>query len=233
MKITIGELINELILYSRNIEITMSGAFPFIKADLGDNERFTRGHIYIVQIAEHQYSICDHHDDLHGNRYMPTQNIDHPFIKEKTLAQQKFGFPAEDNERHSMLLNVGYLGFINHFHNLLFQYGVIKINPNVFYKQITDSEAFPLVPRIAKALESIFKGRNIPYPKIIDLITIVKNPSDVFNIRGIKEKDIKILEAKFESIGIVLVIEKNVITDIHFEKIKIVKRSYNNESIFE
>ena len=233
MKITIGELVNELMFYSRNIEISMAGPLPFLKADLGDSDRFTRGHIYIVQVAEHQYSICDYHDNLHGNRYVPTQNLDHPFIKEKKLSQQIFGFPIEDNEKHSIVLNAGYLAFLNHFYNLLFKYGVIKVNPSLFYNQITDSETLSLPPRVAKGLESIFKGRNIPDPTILDLITLVKNPCEVFTIRGIKEKDIKILESKFESIGIILTMQKNVITDIYFEKIKIVKRSYNNESIFE
>lgn len=233
MKITIGELVNELMLYSRNIEINMAGPLPFLKADLGDNDRYTRGHIYIVQVAEHQYSICDYHDDIHGNRYLPTQNLDHPFIKEKRLSQLKFGLPVEDIEKHSIVLNAGYLAFLNHFYRLLFQYGVTKVNPTVFYKQITDPEVIPLPSRVAKGLESIFKGRNIPDPTILDLITLVKNPSEVFTIRGIKEKDIKILEAKFESIGIILTMQKNVITDIHFEKIKIVKRGNKNESVFE
>lgn len=220
MKVTIGELINELMLYSRNIEVNMTGDIPFLKADLGDNSKCTRAHVYIVQVAEHQYSICDYHDDLHGNRYIPTQNFENPFMKEKKLIQHKYGFPIHDDEKDSVLLNVGYLSFLDHFYNLLFEYEIIRINPKSFNNLITDSEFLPLSPRPLKALELLFKDRKIVNPKIKDLITIVKNPSDVFNIRGIKEKDIKELENKFQNIGINLVIQKNIISDINFEKIK-------------
>jgi hypothetical protein len=226
MKVTIGELVNELMSYSRNIEVNMSGNIPFLKADLGDNSKHTRAHVYIVQNAEHQYSICDYHDDLHGNRYMPTQNLQTPFIKEKKLIQQKYGLVEHEDsdEKDSVVLNLGYLGLLDHFHNLLFQYGVIRVNPKSFNKQINDSEFIPLSSRTLRGLELLFKDRKITNPKIKDLISIVKNPSDVFNIRGIKEKDIKELENKFHSIGINLVIQKNIISDIYFEKIKTIGR---------
>ena len=222
MKITIGEVVNELMPYSRHVEINMAGDFPFIKADIGSNSKCTKAHIYVVQVDEHKYSICDYHDDLHGNRYIPTQSIEKPFVKEKKLIQHKFDIPVhdDDNEEDSVLLNVGYLSFLDHLYTLLSQYGVIRTSPKVLNKQITDRDVLPLIPRAAKALETVFKDRKMSDPKIKDLITIVKNPSDVFSIRGMKEKDVKDLENKFKNIGINLVIQRNTITDIHFEKIK-------------
>lgn len=220
MKITIGETINELMLYSRNVEMSMSGCFPFIKADIGTTSN-TKAHVYIVQVAEHKYSICDYHDDLHGNRYVPTQNSNKPFIKERYLIQQKFGITIPNyEEEESILLNVGYLTFLDHFYSILSKYKIIKAGPKLFNRQISDRVVLPLLPRLSKGLETVFKDRKITDPKIKDLITIVKNPSDKFNIRGVKEKDIKELETKFKNIGINLVIQGNVVTDIHFEKIK-------------
>lgn len=218
MKITIGELVNELMLYSRSIQMNMTGEFPFLKAEIGNASKYTKAHIYIVQVSEHCYSVGDYHDDLHGNRYVPTQNISNPFVKEKTLIQRMYDIRDHDNEKDSIALNLDYLNFLDHMYNLLFQYGIIKIDPKTFNKNILDRDTVPLSARVTKGLEAIFKDRKITDPKIKDLITIVKSPSDVFNIYGMKERAVKEMQTKFRNIGINLVVEKNVITDIHFEK---------------
>ena len=220
MKVTIGELINELMLYSRSIQMNMAGEFPFLRAEIGNNSKYTKAHIYIVQVSEHHYSICDYHDDLHGNRYVPTQNTSSPFIKEKELIHRMYDVKDHNDEKDSIALNLGYLNFLDHMYNLLFQYGVIKIDPRTFSKKILDHDIIPLSARVIKGLGTIFKDRRITDPKIKDLITIVKSPTDVFNIRGMKDRDIKEMQTKFQNIGINLVVEKNIIIDIHFEKNK-------------
>lgn len=222
MRITIGELINELSSYSRNIEIKTVGNVPFIKADIG-NEYFTKGHIYIVQVSEHKYSICDCQDDLHGNRYIPTQDKDNPFIKEKMIIQNKFQYKSEDieeeDDENSIVLNIGYLSFLEKFYEILFKYQVIKVDPKIFNDRITMLESLKPYQRLISQMNLIFKSKKIPDAKVRDLIRIVKLPQNSFNIRSMKKGDIKILETQFKKMGIHLIIRKNVIADLYFEKI--------------
>ena len=220
MRVTIGEVVNELLPYSRDMRISMAGDFPFLEAEIGTNSRYTKGHLYIVQVSENKYSICDCRDNLHGNGYIPTQNLENPFVKEKQIIADMYVYKNSDDEPDSITLNLEYPKFITHLHKLLFQYGVVRIDPKIFTKKISDHDTIPLTPRVLNGLESIFKEYKILDPKIKDLINIVKTKLTKFNIQPIKGKDVKDMQNKFQHIGINLIIEKNIITDITFAKIK-------------
>lgn len=212
---------NELATYSRSIEIKMMGNVPFISAHIG-NEYFTKCHIYIIQVSEHKYSMCHHHDDLHGNRYIPTLDKDNPFIKEKRIIQNKFQYKdsiddIEDDEE-SILLNVGYLSLLDKLYDILFKYNVIKINPKTFDTKIEDLEILIRYPKLITQLNIIFKNKKINNPTLKDLISIVKNPNNSFNMRIMKKNYINIFESKLKEIGINMVIRKNAIMDINFDK---------------
>lgn len=228
MRTTIGELTNELMHYSRMIEMNMNGDTPFIKALLGSNSGFTKGYFYVVQTAEHQYSTCDHYDELHGTRVFPTQNIYDPFIVESNFIQSwlKRLNEIKEGEWGRPVSGLNHSDFLDHFYDLLFQYKIIRVNPNIFNTDIADLKFSSR--KISKNIETIFKPYKFNSPKIKDLITIVKKNFNTIHLGNLKPKDINELESKFKQIGIILNIKNNSIIDLQFEKKELRRVKYSS-----
>lgn len=213
MKVTIGELSEELLFYSNKIEITSVNDRPFMRVYLGGPHNTTKAIIYIIQTAEHKYSVCDNFDDLLGEKYFPTGSISKPFIKEKELVNELF--PILDSNEESYFINgLNSLTFINYLYNRLYYYNILQFNPND--SKIKISEMGFTSTRIRKGFDQGFKMNNCKSDQIKDLLNVVIKDKKPFNLGMLKNKEFSCIIAKMKDLGLSLKIQKGSIINIEF-----------------
>ena len=132
MRITIGEIANELIEYSNTVDVSIVNGVPFLRARISSSSNFTKCYMYVIQTDEHRYAVCDSHDDMNGERFFPSNELIGPFIKERDIIRLKYGIESTDDFTYgyeSVVQNLSYEQFVDHLIRRLYEYGIIKFDP--------------------------------------------------------------------------------------------------------
>lgn len=212
---TIGELTNGLMEYANTMELSTVKNTPFIKALLGSGNGFTKAYIYIVQIVEHQYAVCDAHDDVCGNRYFPTGSYAKPFIQERDIIHMKYQTNSMISGDYSTVVSgLDKDGFFRHLLNILYKYDIIRIHPSMLSESMIHLFSNG---RIKRNMESTFRDKKCS-GTIEDFINIVIRDHESFNIGSLKQKEIKEVISKLKTIGIVPELSGHEIINATFER---------------
>lgn len=215
---TIGELVNPLMEYTNSMEMSIVNKMPFIRALLGSGTGYTKAYLYIIQTSEHRYSVCDSYDDLSGNRYFPSGSKSIPFIQERDIIRAKFSSDHTNCGDYSSVVNeLTESTFFDHLYRVLFNYDIIRMNPKMF--------STPLIniftsSKIKRNIEATFNDKKCHSETIGEFINMVIKDGKSFNIGNLKPKDSKELIPRFKSIGIIPVIENNIIISATLERHK-------------
>lgn len=212
---TIGELTNGLMEYANIIELSTFKNTPFIRALLGSGNGFTKAYVYIVQLKEHRYAVCDAHDDVCGNRYFPTGLYAKPFIQERDIIHMKYQTDSMTSGDYlSVVSGLDENGFFRHLMNILYKYDIIRMHPSMLSESLIQ---FFSNGRIKRNIESTFRDKKCS-GTIEDFVNIVIRDHDSFNIGNLKQKEVKEVISKLKSIGIVSEISGNEIISATLER---------------
>lgn len=220
MHITIGELVDDILPYANKIETCFIHERPLLKAFISGATGTTKAFIYIMQIRDHKYVLCDNDDVLNGERYFITFNQDIPFIKEKEMADR--WFPSEGIEEkeygNTKVKYVSYDKFWMYFHERLAYYGIIKITQDELRRDIADmgftSEKIKRVFRESFA-ENGCKGNTVG-----DLVDVVSHQHKNFKLPSLRPRELTCIIGKFSDVGLDLTIERNNIIRAELIKAK-------------
>lgn len=217
MFITTGEIVDKLLEYANIIEMTIVNKRPFIRALLGNGSGITKAYVYIIQVEEHQYSICDSYDDIGGNRFFPTGSRKNPFVKEKDIVDKKFNTSRESciDEYESVLTDLSLSMLFDRIYEILFEYNIIKADPKRFPALLNQLFSNP---KIKRAIDIGFEELGCYHGSIGNFVDLVITDKNQFNLGNLKFKELKEVISKLKSIGIVPLIENNVIIKARLER---------------
>ncbi len=219
MKQTIGELVRYVLPYTNKIEISVINDIPFMRCILSRRTKMGTAYLYIIQMSEHQYAVCDNDDDLLGERYFPTGNISEPFVMEKDLIKSWFIGAQRDTSKYDRVkvgLNVD--KFIDQFYEILSYYDVIRFDLKNYDVAIATSIGIGN-GKLRKAISTAFNTKNKPDGTIRDLINIVIKNDDKLDLGQIKDNSIQFIKVRLsECYGIDITVKSNCIVDVLFEK---------------
>ena len=184
MKSTIGEVVNEIIQYSNKIEMSIVNELPFIKVYLSGKNNTTKAIMYIIQVGNHVYSICDDYDYPIGERFFPTGNITNPFITEKEIVLGWFNNDSNIRNIINMKNNITYDSLIEYIYNRLWYYDIIRFNPEC--RKIKFSELGFTSNKIRNIIDKSFIANNCKNGTIDDLIRLINNESKTFSLYGLR-----------------------------------------------
>lgn len=214
MNITIGELVNDILPFSPKIEMNIiGGSIPYIKAYLNNgNGGISKAIIYVIQVGEHKYTVCDNNSDP-LDRFIPSGNITNPFIYEKDVIHRWF------NEQHEptnirIKANITFDFFRKYFYDILFEYEIIRFDPNSKY--ITMSAMGFTSSKIRKVIDSSFIENQCKDNRIEDLIDLVMYQNKPFSLRTLRPRELGCVVGKLKNIGLDVTVEKNFITKIDY-----------------
>jgi len=221
MRITIGELTNELLPYSKIIDTRLVGTIPFTKAILGDMSGITMGYIYIAQVGEHKYSVADADNEMEGRLYIPTQSKINPLISEEEFARKWIGNNDAEEKDDMVTKNLDYVEFVKHFHQILLDHQMIKLTQKTLDTPVTSIGLSTL--KLSKSLSC--KSKEALVKDV--LYSIKKSP---MKLEGVKEKDVLEIVEKFKHLGVFLNTMEKTLLDFQLEK-KNRWRGYTSGSI--
>lgn len=217
MKITIGEILNIVIPFSNNLEVSEAYGSPFMTASISNASGFRKFFIYVKQTADHEYAVCDSIDNNNGNRYYVSKSNEKPFIMERDVIRQQLGSgPPDPNWYDTVRVGLNKEAFTNHFIDLLIQYDVIRFR--------RESESIILEDmgirsdKIKRAIKKAFKDHSYVKGSIQNLLDIVYFKGDRFWMRGCGLKEMQVVSSKLRTIGLLSTIEHDFITSIQFDK---------------
>lgn len=197
---TIGELTNGLMEYINLLEMSTVKDTPFIRALLGSGNGFTKAYVYIVQLMEHRYAVCDNYDDVCGNRYFPTGSYGKPFIQERDIVHMKYQTDSRLLGDYSTVVSdLDKNGFFRHLLYILYKYNIIRMDPSILSEPLTQSFSNG---RIKRNIETTFRDKKCS-GTIEDFINIVIRDQDNFDLGNLKQKEVKEVISKLKTIGIV------------------------------
>lgn len=216
---TSGEITDVLLEYTNVIELSVVNKMPFIRAFISNCYGITKAYVYIIQVEEHRYSICDNYDDVGGNRFFPTGSRINPFVKEKDIIDMKFNTKrkVDDTEYSSVITNLSPPMLFDRLYEILFEYNVITANPKTFPTLL--SQIFGN-PKIKRSIDNGFKELNCYHGTIGDFVDLVITNRGQFNLGNLKSKELKEVDSKLRSVGIVPLIENNIIIKASLERYK-------------
>lgn len=219
MRQTIGELVRYILPYANRLEISTVNDIPFMRCILGGRSKMGKVYVYILQMNEHQYAICDNDDDLLGERYLPTGSVSKPFILEKDLVNNWFNDSQGDlsgYDRVKTQLTVN--DVVDYLHNILSYYSIIRFDLNKYDANIASSIGDGRI-KAKNAISKIFNEKGRPSGTIRDLIDIVIKNGDKIDLSRLKNTDIQYIKTRMsDCYGIELVIRSDCIIDVIFEK---------------
>lgn len=216
MRITIGEILNEVIKYSSHVESSIRGSTPLIIAYLS-RQSVTRVYLYIAQVGDHRYTAVSDIFDMMGSRFHPTGMIENPFTREIDNIHSMYDGSLSLTEKYtSRVSNVSYPDMIDFIHGLLKQYEIIDVSRNVLNSKLS-SIGFNS-SRIIKSIENGFPTGKVG--TINDLISIVIKNKTKFQLSGLRAKEIKVVSDKMSDKGIYATIENGSICDITLRRKK-------------
>lgn len=211
MKVTIGELSEYALQFSTKIEINEVNKIPFMKIYVTGYGNINRAFVYVVQVDENKYAVCDVPDEYNGNRYIPTGNISNPFILEKQLAGQWFSDKKPNDETFPV---VNKEGFRDYFFGVLHSYGLLRFNPKDFNTTIYDM-GFKS-DKVKRVLSRAFKDHHCPNKSMAELIDIFNHHNATFSLDSLREREIGCIVAKLKDLGLEATTNGDVITNIKY-----------------
>lgn len=220
MRITIGEIANELIEYSNSVEVNIMNGVPFLRARISSISNFTRCYMYVIQTAEHTYAVCDSHDDLNGERFFPSGEIIKPFILERDIIRLKFGIESSGDFIYgyeSVVQDLPYEEFMNHLLKRMHAYEIIKFDPINLSSRISNLGFTN--PRLRRCLDNEFTDKKHHKGTISDLIDIVLRQRKKFSLAILKPREMGAVAGKLKDLGIYVIIDDDkCIVDLKFNK---------------
>lgn len=208
MKVTIGEVVNELLNYTNLIQVNTVKDLPFLRAYVsGGNGKFTKCFIYIVQEKENQYSVCDYSNDSNGERVLVTGELNRPFEIEKDI--NKSGNNKSDLlhiKKHIKLKEV-----IHYLHETLYNYEITKFDPRDRSQHL--SKIIIHKQRLRRIIDKSMKEFkwNGTIGDMIDNVYIKKIP---IPLNKIKDYEIRYMRSRLKQFGLYIIIENESIVDI-------------------
>lgn len=212
MKITIGEIVNELLPYSNMVETSTIRGFPFVRALISSNNGCLRMFMYILQYSENSYYVCD--TDAFGDKYFPTGNTSKPFISEPKLIHELFNEKDEINEEKVRM--VDNITFIDYLIDSLIKYDIIIFNKDDL--KIKFSQMGFRNQNIVKTIDRSFTDNFHSDGTMDDLIDIVCKQRKTFSLGYMKPGDIRFVSLKLGDIGLNMNTIDNTIIGITFKK---------------
>ncbi len=209
MKINIGEIVNIIIPFTTSMNLSIYGSFPVITSSIGNNSATTKLYMSIMQTSENFYSIAITDDIYNGNKFIPTGNINKPFIREKY-------FLGGDFYESECFKNIEGKDFQLWFYNKLYEYNIIRFNPKNYNKKLIDLGFNS--GKIKRILDKNFKKLHYINGSISDLINITNDKEIGFSLSGLEDKEIRCIYAKIKNLGLEIVIFDNKITKVKYDR---------------
>lgn len=218
MKITIGELTEFLAPWSTKIEILMINDKPLMRAYLSGSYGTTRVYLYITQKEEFKYQCIESDDDI-CKRFLLTGRSSDPFIKESNLASDLFGKykDKDENDSYSFKDNLDYKSFNDYLLDVLFQYGIIRFDPNSKKKSLINDMGFNS-SRIKRILMNRMKEYHSRNNSIGEFMFIIMNKKQAFDLYPMAQKEINCIFAMLKNLGLDATIDKNIITKLDYSR---------------
>lgn len=219
MKQTIGELVRYILPYANQLEISTVNDIPFMRCILSGRTKMGKSYVYIIQMNEHQYAMCDNDDDLLGERYFPTGNISRPFVTEKDIVSNWFG-PQRDTSTYDMVkINLSVNDVVDNLYNILSYYDIIRFDLKKKYDLPIATSMEIGRARLRNAISCIFSEKGKPSGTFRDLVDIVIKNDDKIDLGMLRDRDIQHIKTKMRDYhGIEITIKNNCIVDVIFEK---------------
>lgn len=202
MHYTIGDIVNIILPYSNDINIKVMNGMPFLKASIKDVSKFTKFWIYVIQLKDYTYSVCESHDDVF-NRYYPSGIIDKPFITETDLIRKIFNLDTNNDISYmydKVISDLDLDGFFIYFIKRLYRNKIIRFNLKNLDTRLINLGFTS--PRILRVIDRPFEVRNIKNGTILDLLDIVVKRNEDFSLGKLKEKEIRVIEIKLKELGL-------------------------------
>lgn len=210
MIITIGEIVNKMLEYTTSLGMSRCGPFPVLTAGIGGSTGTTKIHIYIMQTAEHVYAATVTDDVYNGNRFVPTPDSSKPFVREKHFLS------IDDAYRYESTLNIKSDAFNSWFYKQLYEFDIIRFNPDNRTQRVSDIGFNSL--KIRRTIDRTFKSHHCIGFDMGELIDLVHDKHKTFDLTGLAEKELKCIYAKLKNYGLELTIQDNKIIAIEYER---------------
>lgn len=216
MQITIGEVVNELSKYSNLVETSITNGMPFVRAFISSSTSHTKLYMYVAQIKDGIYSVCDDISDTNGSRFFPTGNPNKPFIREIERVHIMYGGSGTIDDSWSMSVSdVDYPDFVMYLYQRLKDLKMLKISQKILDSNVV-SLGFNSI-RIQRIIEKGFNEKNIRNGGTVeDLVKIVNKDKESFSLHGLRNKDIQCIVSKLEDVGLNISTRGGYIVDTTF-----------------
>lgn len=213
MRVTIGEVMNSLLPYCSTIETSMFHHFPFLRAVITSND-CARCFMYVKQLEEHIYAVCDSSQDSNGQRYFPTGSISKPFIIEQDLVKSWFGASYEDHPDwyEGVQTDLDYTAFLRYLFQCLLKYDILSISDKTLSTAVSDI-GFTSI-KIKRSIDRAMKEQGFRIGTIQDLIDLVYIQQKQITFTGLKPKELQILSQHLRLKGISVEMEDKTIHGI-------------------
>ena len=210
MIVTIGEVVDIALPFASNITVSQRSQFPWMCANIVGGTSVTKLFILVKQISEHLYSAVITDDVYNGNRLIPTDTSDPPFIKEKNF----LGGDTDDNIIEGKN-DMSPIQFKKWFFKSLNRYQIIKFDMNDWNRRIIDLgfNSIKIRKHIDRTIRQMKCGRGDIYA-LMESINVKHNK---FPMDDLEDKEIRCIYAKLKSLGLDPIIVDKSIVKINYE----------------
>lgn len=218
MKSRLGEIANILIPYASIIEMSTVNMIPFLRATLQNSKKISVCTLYITQMDDNLYSICDARDDPFDGKYFPTGSIEHPFTSERELSKSWFltgNVPKESCSCESAK-NLSFPMIIDYLYQRFQYYRLICFRKENYETKVIDLDFKS--DKIKKSITTEFVNKRCEGGTIKDLIDIVNIQGRSFNLEGLRQREFSCVVGKLRDLGLQASTSNNRISYITFER---------------
>lgn len=210
MKVTIGEIINELYPYSTRISTYTVQSLPYVTAPIRSGGNITRIWLSVLQTSEHKYAVATTEDIHNGNDIIPTADMNRPFVREKNYLSMEVLPDDLIVERIDRSQFKGWL------YKQLYDYDIIRFNPVNWYVKMSDMGFNS--SKIRRAIDQEFNNHHLRGGTILDLITIVGDRGSAFKLPALANKELSCVNAKLRNLGLVPTFNGTNIIRMEYDK---------------
>jgi hypothetical protein len=210
MRITIGEIVNEIIPFSKSIELKVHDNIPYVKAKIGSPSGFTLIYLYIAQIKEGLYTVYETNDEIFG-RYLPTGDLKKPFIKDNDFINSWINNKIPNQSDQAIKNNIMINNFRKYFYELLYKLNLIILSPEIL---TTNLLAINYSKKIKNIIKIVYHEYNLCNFTIINFINYIRNYPGKLKLYGMSKNELQELNNVFHKIGLKLIITNFCITNI-------------------
>ena len=212
MNITIGEIIDVILPFASTITVSKRSLFPWITANIEGGSSVTRLFISVKQVSEWTYSAVVTDDVYNGNRLIPTDTVEPPFIQEKSFLSYEYNQKDIDGKN-----NMNVIQFRRWLFRILYTYRVIKFDPCNWSKRVVDL-GFNST-KIRRCIDKTMRKMKCYKGDIFNLIESINTKHEKFSMEELEDKEIRCIYAKLKSLGLnPIIIDKNIVK-IEYEKV--------------